>query len=80
MIHDVVFPFLSLSAIRKNDDTSLIGNESCQARESRRVLVLSILKGKWQQKFLSFYLKETPKQYIEVYYRIFISALFGEIF
>ena len=38
------------------------------------------LKGKWQQKFLSAYLKETPKQYIEVYYRIFISALFGEIF
>ena len=38
------------------------------------------LKGKWQQKFLSAYLKETPKQFIEVYYRIFISALFGEIF
>ena len=38
------------------------------------------VKGKWQQKFLSAYLKETPKQYIEVYYRIFISALFGEIF
>ena len=40
----------------------------------------SLFKGKWQQKFLSAYLKETPKQYIEVYYRIFISALFGEIF
>ena len=38
------------------------------------------LKGEWQQKFLSSYLKETPKKYIEVYYRIFISALFGEIF
>ena len=38
------------------------------------------VKGKWQQKFLSSYLKETLKQYIEVYYRIFISALFGEIF
>ena len=38
------------------------------------------IKGKWQQKFLSAYLKETPKQYIEVYHRIFISALFGEIF
>ena len=25
-------------------------------------------------------LKETPKQYIEVYYRILISALFGETF
>ena len=37
-------------------------------------------KGKWQQKYLMAYLKETPKQYIEVYYRIFISALFGEIF
>ena len=36
-------------------------------------------KGKWQQK--SSYLRETPKQYIaEVYYRIFVSALFGEIF
>ena len=30
--------------------------------------------------FLSSHLKETPKQYIEVYYRIFISALFLEIF
>ena len=37
-------------------------------------------KGRWGQKFLSSYLKETPKQYIEVYYRIFISALFGELF
>ena len=34
----------------------------------------------WQQKFLSAYLKETPKPYIEVYYRIFMPALFGEIF
>ena len=42
MIHDVVFPFLSLSAIRKNDDLSLKGNASCQARESLRVLLLSI--------------------------------------
>ena len=38
------------------------------------------VKGKWQQNVLSSHLKETPKQYIEVYYRIFISALFGEIF
>ena len=37
-------------------------------------------RGKWQQNFLSSYLKENPKQYMEVYYRIFISALFGEIF
>ena len=37
-------------------------------------------KGKWQQNFLSSYLKETSKQYIEVYYRIFISALFDETF
>ena len=41
---------------------------------------MPLVKGKWQQKFLWAYLKETPKQYIEVYYRIFISALFGEIF
>ena len=39
-----------------------------------------ILQGKWQQKSLLSYSKETPKQHIEVYYRIFISALFGEIF
>ena len=45
-----------------------------EAREFRS------FKGKWQQTFLSAYLKETPKQYIEVYHRIFISALFGEIF
>ena len=42
------------------------------------------LKGKWQQKILSSYLKKTPKQYKEIYYRIFnkifISALLGEIF
>ena len=38
------------------------------------------IKGKWQQIFLSSHLKETPKQYMEVYYRIFISALFREIF
>ena len=29
---------------------------------------------------LTCYLKKTLKQYIEVYYRIFISVLFGEIF
>ena len=40
----------------------------------------SKIKGKWQQNFLSSHLKETPKQYIEVYYRILISALFSEIF
>ena len=38
------------------------------------------IKGKWQQNVLSSHLKETPKQYIEVCNRIFISALFGEIF
>ena len=38
------------------------------------------IKGKWQQIFLSSHLKETSKQYIEVYYRILISALFGEIY
>ena len=38
------------------------------------------VKGKWQQNFLLSRLKETPKQYIEVYYRILISALFSEIF
>ena len=29
------------------------------------------IEGKWQQQFLSSHLKETPKLYIEVYYRIF---------
>ena len=38
------------------------------------------IKAKWQQKILSSYLKETPKQYIQVYYRVFTSAFFGEIF
>ena len=47
---------------------------------SLRLASTQMLKGKWQQKFLSSYLKETPKQCIEVNYRIFISALFGEIF
>ena len=37
-------------------------------------------KEKWQQNFLSSYLKDTAIQYIEVYYRIFISALIGVIF
>ena len=39
------------------------------------------VKGKWQQKFLSSHFKETPKLYtVDVYYRIFISALFHDIF
>ena len=38
------------------------------------------LKGKWQQKFLSSYLKETPKQYIEVYYRIVYLPYFLRYF
>ena len=40
----------------------------------------AVVKGKWQQTFLSSRLKETPKQHMEVYYRIFISALFREKF
>ena len=47
---------------------------------SQYIIGFITLKGKWQQNFLSSYLKETPKQDIEVYYTIFISALFGEIF
>ena len=47
---------------------------------SNDFLTNEIIKGNWQQKFLSSYLKETPKQYIQVYYRIFISAFFGDIF
>ena len=39
-----------------------------------------LVNGKRQQNFLSSHLKETPKQYIEVYDRVLISALFGEIF
>ena len=31
-------------------------------------------------KFLSFHSKETPDQYTEVYHRIFISALFRDMF
>ena len=37
------------------------------------------LKGKWQKKLLS-HLKETLKQYIEVYYKISISLSLREIF
>ena len=33
------------------------------------------VKGKWQEKFNSFHLKGIKKQYIEVYYDFFISAL-----
>ena len=54
-----------------------------QSQHTRKRLVQDrklTFKGKWQQKFLSAYLKQTPKQYIEVYYRTLISALFGEIF
>ena len=36
--------------------------------------------GKWQQKFLPSHLEETTKQYMEVYYRIFMSALFRDVF
>ena len=38
------------------------------------------IKGKWQQKILLSYMKETAKQYMEVDYKIFISVFFGEIF
>ena len=38
------------------------------------------VKGKWQQKILLSHLKETLKQYIEVYYKIFISVSLREIF
>ena len=41
---------------------------------------LDVFKGKWQQKFLSFYLKEIQKQCIEVNYNIFVSVLLREIF
>ena len=41
---------------------------------------IPLIKGKWQQMFLSSHLKETLKQYMEAYYRIFRSALFREIF
>lgn len=32
------------------------------------------IKGKWQQKFISSHLKEDQKQYIEVYFKTFISG------
>ena len=38
------------------------------------------LKDSRNKKIISSLLKETPKQYIEAYCRIFISALFREIF
>ena len=34
---------------------------------------------KWQQTFLVSYPKEAPEQYIEIFYRIFRSALFHDI-
>ena len=40
----------------------------------------NFVKGKWQQKILWSHLKETLKQYIEVYYKIFISVSLREIF
>ena len=40
----------------------------------------TFVKGKWQQKILSSHLKETPKQSIGVFNRVFTSALFREIF
>ena len=43
-------------------------------------VLVYLLKGKWQQKFLSSYSKEILKQYIVVCYTVFISALFSEIF
>ena len=39
---------------------------------------LFLLKGKWQQKFLSSHLKETLK-YIEVFFKNFVSVLLWEI-
>ena len=42
--------------------------------------VMAVFKEKWQQKFLSSHLKETPKLYIEAYYRILALALFRDVF
>ena len=41
-----------------------------------------ICKGKWEQEFLSSQLKDldTTKQFMEVFYTIFTSALLREIF
>ena len=36
-------------------------------------------EGKWPQKILSSYLKETPKQYIEIYYKFYISPELQQI-
>ena len=53
--------------------------KNCAARGNFRLMENS-LKGKWQEKFLSSHLKETPKLYLEIYYRILTPALFREIF
>ena len=62
-------------------------NATDLARLQERVRYLIVYTGwkHWEETnifihpILSSYLKETPKQCIEVYYRIFISALFAEI-
>ena len=46
------------------------------ARTTWKCLILR----EWQQNFLSSPLKETPKPHAEVYYRIFIFAVFRDIF
>ena len=60
--------------------TTLISKNTSSRYVLKDLNLSQSLKGKWQQNFLSSHLKETPKQYIEVYYRILISALLGEIF
>ena len=69
-IHYLLFHFTS---------TIKYSRQICMGKSPYRSAAC-VVKGKWQQNFLSAYLKETPKQYREVYHRIFISALFGEIF
>ena len=43
-------------------------------------MTITSFKGKWQQKILLSHLKGTLKQYIEVYYKIFIFVSLREIF
>ena len=66
--------------LKKNSMNYLI-NYAIINYESQSVVavVLTSLKGKWQQKFLSSHLKETAKQYITEFLHMYALLYYGPL-
>ena len=71
---------LSRWVLKQGFKSSLSPSEWCYFIRYRKNENKNGIWGKWQQKFLSSHLKETPKLHVQFYYRILTLALFREIF